>query len=73
MTDVRRLHLNIALYSTFPSCPSLGGRPWNSAQLPEMGLPGKMAIEGKIEGIRTADKGSYKGLLKQKPYFRIAA
>lgn len=74
VADVRRLHLNIALYSTFPSCPSLGGTPWNSAQLPKTGLPGKMAIEGKAEGIRTANKGSYKGLqMKQKVYFCIIA
>ncbi|KOS45386.1 hypothetical protein ACN38_g3677 [Penicillium nordicum] len=73
MTDVK-LHMNIALYSTFPSCPSLGGTPWNSAQLPEMGLPGKMAIEGKTEDIRTVNKGSYKGLqLKQKVYLGVAA
>lgn len=74
MTDVKRLHLNSALYSTFPSCPSLGGTPWNSAQLPKTDLPGKMAMEGKTDGIRTANKGSYKGLqLKQKAYFRVAA
>lgn len=72
MTDVRRLHLNIALYSMFPSCPSLGDTPWNSAQLPEMGLPGKMD-RGEDRGFKNYQQGFLQGSLKQKAYFRIAA